>query len=72
MALNDLAGMNAARHRRFLLLVDEFDQAWKGFFNPCILRWESLQPGDSDPFPAFAFREEPPATLPRHAVLGLI
>jgi ABC-2 type transport system permease protein len=70
-ALNDVAGTSVDRYRHFLVLVDEFHQAWRSYFNLRIVQKVRFGAGDYDSFPSFAFHEELSGTIARRIVIGL-
>lgn len=70
-ALNDVAGTSVARYRHFLVLVDEFHQSWKSYFNPRIVRKERFGAGDYDRFPNFAFHEEHSGAVAQRIIVGV-
>ncbi len=59
MALEDIAGAGAARHRRFEDQVDAFHGEWRAHFAALIEEGRRLTVADLDRLPRFVFVEEP-------------
>jgi ABC-2 type transport system permease protein len=55
-ALNDIAGAGAARHRHFMKQVEAYHADWRAYFQPRVLRRQSLT--DYRGVPVFQYREE--------------
>jgi ABC-2 type transport system permease protein len=71
-ALNDIAGTGSARHRHFVLLVEQFHSKWRNHFLPLIVKKAKLASADYDRNPLFDFEDEPLATVATRAGLGLV
>jgi ABC-2 type transport system permease protein len=71
-ALDDISGTSADRYRHFQRLADGFHQRWREFFEPRILRQETLGLDDYDVIPQFAFTEESSGEVGRRLAAALV
>lgn len=71
MALEDIAGAGAARHRRFEDQVDAFHDVWRAHFAGAIEAGARLDVAALDRLPQFVFVEEPEADRVMRVGLGI-
>jgi len=70
--MTGLAGTGGRRHARFAEQTTQFHRQWKDFFFPRIDARAALSAEDFDAIPRFAWREEPPSVVRRHALVAVV
>ena len=69
-ALNDLSGTGTSRYRHFLILTDDYHQAWQAYFIPQVFQRVRFTAAAYDRAPRFAWSEEAFGDVARRVTIG--